>query len=136
MWEFSIHMIPTMIGFGTSIGFLVYVCTRLVCTKAPSSFHPRPHSPLDVERQFHAQMPTGFEPTVLSAIPTMRFNRDALVSTDDSQCAICLEEYEEEEVMRVMPRCKHKFHAACIDVWLPKHSTCPVCRLPLLSPSL
>ena len=30
-----------------------------------------------------------------------------------------------------MPKCGHNFHLSCIDVWLRKQSTCPVCRLPL-----
>ena len=30
-----------------------------------------------------------------------------------------------------MPTCHHYFHVVCIDVWLQKQSTCPICRLPL-----
>lgn len=30
-----------------------------------------------------------------------------------------------------MPKCGHNFHLSCIDVWLRKQSTCPVCRLSL-----
>ena len=47
------------------------------------------------------------------------------------RCSICLSEYEEKEVLRIIPKCGHSFHLSCIDVWLRKQSTCPVCRLPL-----
>lgn len=30
-----------------------------------------------------------------------------------------------------MPTCGHNFHLSCIDVWLQKQSTCPICRLSL-----
>ena len=44
------------------------------------------------------------------------------------ECAVCLAEYQEEEELKVLPACRHWFHAACIDTWLKKHTTCPVCR--------
>ena len=45
-----------------------------------------------------------------------------------NRCSICLGEYQEKEVLRIMPKCGHNFHLSCIDEWLRKHSTCPVCR--------
>ncbi|KAJ1272412.1 hypothetical protein BS78_06G200300 [Paspalum vaginatum] len=44
------------------------------------------------------------------------------------ECAICLAEFEEGEATRVLPQCGHAFHAACIDLWLRGHSSCPSCR--------
>lgn len=47
------------------------------------------------------------------------------------RCVICLAEYKEKELLRIIPKCGHTFHLSCIDMWLRKQSTCPVCRLSL-----
>ncbi|CAM0910414.1 unnamed protein product [Alopecurus aequalis] len=43
-------------------------------------------------------------------------------------CAVCLEELRERQLVRMLPSCKHYFHANCVDVWLLSRATCPVCR--------
>jgi len=48
------------------------------------------------------------------------------------RCVICLAEYEEKDVLRILPPCSHNFHMACIDLWLEQNTTCPVCRVSLL----
>ncbi|GKC13755.1 RING-H2 finger protein ATL7-like protein [Tanacetum coccineum] len=75
----------------------------------------------------------GLEPAMVAAIPTMKFDREAFGSMDDAQCTICLGEYQEKEVLRIMPKCGHSFHLSCIDLWLGKQSTCPVCRLSVIA---
>ncbi|KAL4314523.1 hypothetical protein AHAS_Ahas15G0093600 [Arachis hypogaea] len=50
-------------------------------------------------------------------------------------CVICLADYREREVLLIMPKCDHTFHLSCIDIWLRKQSTCPVCCLPLKNSS-
>lgn len=51
------------------------------------------------------------------------------------RCVICLADYKEKEALRIIPKCGHTFHRSCIDMWLRKQSTCPVCRLSLQNAS-
>uniref|UniRef100_A0A8C4X2G7 RING-type domain-containing protein n=1 Tax=Erpetoichthys calabaricus TaxID=27687 RepID=A0A8C4X2G7_ERPCA len=44
-----------------------------------------------------------------------------------STCTVCLAAYIRGDLIRSLP-CYHEFHANCIDRWLHRNSTCPVCR--------
>ncbi|KAI3804759.1 hypothetical protein L1987_26555 [Smallanthus sonchifolius] len=46
----------------------------------------------------------------------------------DSDCAICLQELKNREEGRELPKCRHVFHLKCIDEWLIRNGSCPVCR--------
>jgi hypothetical protein len=47
-------------------------------------------------------------------------------------CAICLDEFENKEKVRVLP-CKHRFHEDCLVPWLTeRHSSCPLCKFDVL----
>ena len=46
-----------------------------------------------------------------------------------AECAVCLAELRDGDAARALPRCGHRFHAACVDAWLRRrHTTCPLCR--------
>lgn len=47
------------------------------------------------------------------------------------ECAVCLNEFEDGETLRLLPICCHVFHTECIDAWLACRTTCPVCRAAL-----
>uniref|UniRef100_A0A0A9AMJ6 RING-type domain-containing protein n=1 Tax=Arundo donax TaxID=35708 RepID=A0A0A9AMJ6_ARUDO len=61
----------------------------------------------------------------------MKYDCEAFHSKDDAQCSICLGEYKEKEILRIIPTCHHNFHLTCLDVWLQKQTTCPICRISL-----
>lgn len=51
-----------------------------------------------------------------------------LPDPNDKTCSICLGEYQPKESVRTIPECNHYFHVGCIDEWLRKNPTCPLCR--------
>ncbi|XVE65587.1 hypothetical protein DITRI_Ditri08aG0012100 [Diplodiscus trichospermus] len=72
----------------------------------------------------------GLDASVLKSLPVFTFSSK---THPDSilECAVCLSEFEENESGRVLPKCKHRFHLECIDMWFHSHSTCPLCRTPV-----
>ncbi|KAL6876367.1 hypothetical protein ACP4OV_012939 [Aristida adscensionis] len=45
-----------------------------------------------------------------------------------TMCSVCLGAFEHGEMVRLLPLCLHLYHVECIDPWLAKRSSCPVCR--------
>ncbi|CAH8261176.1 unnamed protein product [Arabidopsis lyrata] len=67
----------------------------------------------------------GLSKSSIENIP-MFYNRSD--QQTKSSCSICLQDWEEGEVGRKLERCGHKFHMNCIDEWLLRQETCPICR--------
>ncbi|ONI05628.1 hypothetical protein PRUPE_5G015800 [Prunus persica] len=66
---------------------------------------------------------------VVESLPVKLFSKLQKHQYEEAaQCYICLVEYEEGDIMRVLP-CHHEFHKTCIDKWLKEiHRVCPLCR--------
>ncbi|KAJ2601773.1 hypothetical protein GGF39_001074 [Coemansia sp. RSA 1721] len=46
---------------------------------------------------------------------------------EDRMCAICLSDYEDGEILRLLP-CDHHMHQSCVDEWLHINKSCPLCK--------
>lgn len=82
---------------------------------------------------------TGLDEALIKSITVFRYKKgDGLV--EGTECAVCLNEFQEDESLRLLPKCCHAFHLPCIDAWLKSHSNCPLCRanvnpdIPILPP--
>ncbi|KAI3912779.1 hypothetical protein MKW98_005699 [Papaver atlanticum] len=64
-------------------------------------------------------------------ISTFKYKKEG----KDDECVICLSSYEDGQDVKQLSRCKHSFHASCIDMWLFSHSDCPICRTTVGPPS-
>ncbi|TKW07808.1 hypothetical protein SEVIR_7G331700v4 [Setaria viridis] len=150
----SSSMALPLAGFCCSVIFIVFVCSRLACALIRRRRARRSRRAPDLPQYAvsHYSYPVhvarhsvgsgaggGLDPAAVAAFPTRAFAatpRGSGASDDsseaDSQCIICLAEYEEKDVLRTLPYCGHDFHMACIDLWLEQNSTCPVCRISLL----
>lgn len=49
------------------------------------------------------------------------------IKTDDTVCAICLNNYQATDKILYLP-CKHHFHSECIEKWLLTNKSCPFCK--------
>ncbi|KAK1432366.1 hypothetical protein QVD17_09262 [Tagetes erecta] len=76
----------------------------------------------------------GLDSEVLETFPTFAYStvKGLKIGKGSLECAVCLNEFEDEETIRLIPKCDHVFHAECIDAWLEHHVTCPVCRSDLV----
>ncbi|KAL5569632.1 hypothetical protein UlMin_026207 [Ulmus minor] len=74
---------------------------------------------------------TGLRRSALRKIPIAVYGTSG-IKILDTDCTICLGEFENGDKVRVLPKCCHGFHVRCIDPWLASHSSCPTCRQSLL----
>ncbi|KAL1307499.1 NEP1-interacting protein 1 [Arachis ipaensis] len=69
---------------------------------------------------------TGMAQSVILNLPFQKFKSKKLMYM--SSCSICFQDFEDEELIRILPKCGHIFHLQCIDKWLIQQGSCPMCR--------
>ena len=54
-------------------------------------------------------------------------------TTSCTMCSICIDDFEDGEKIRILPKCRHGFHLECIKPWLiERQGCCPLCKTPVL----
>ncbi|GAV83245.1 zf-RING_2 domain-containing protein [Cephalotus follicularis] len=76
----------------------------------------------------------GLQQPIISSITVCKYKKgEGLIEGTD--CSVCLNEFQEDETLRLLPKCSHAFHIPCIDTWLRSHTNCPLCRAHIVSDS-
>ncbi|KAF8377334.1 hypothetical protein HHK36_030711 [Tetracentron sinense] len=69
----------------------------------------------------------GLQQSIINSITICKYKRgEGLI--EGTECSVCLNEFQEDETLRLLPKCSHAFHLPCIDTWLISHTNCPLCR--------
>ncbi|KAK1297848.1 RING-H2 finger protein ATL8 [Acorus calamus] len=97
-------------------------CCLVNNTQSPNNHH-HPNSIFEEEHPSIESESRGLPSATIKCIPTIPSNQSS-----NPECVVCQNEFTGNERVRYLNRCKHSFHIDCIDKWLRRHSTCPLCR--------
>lgn len=103
---FSIFLALFLPCVGMSAVFVVYICLLWFATNNRSSAPGKRISE------------KGLSASDLEKLP----KTSGKELTKGTECAVCLDEIEGEQLVRVVPGCNHSFHLQCADTWLSKHA--------------
>ncbi|PKH76664.1 hypothetical protein CRG98_050026, partial [Punica granatum] len=131
-------LVIAVIGILASAFLLVtyYTLVRRYCGRRRQHHQGNHHQVADdanigmvneANRQVNGSGASGLNESIIKSITVYKYQKgEGLV--DGTDCSVCLSEFEENESLRLMPKCNHAFHLPCIDKWLKSHSSCPLCR--------
>jgi len=67
----------------------------------------------------------GLDENIINSFPKTII--DDINKLKEKQCIICLEEFKKGDEQKTVP-CFHVFHSDCINKWLTKNNSCPICK--------
>lgn len=127
-FEFS-PLIVAVIGILASTFILVtyYTIISRLCRQRHNTNDPTEDDGNSELARISSSANSGLDEALIKSIRVCKYNKGGgLVEGHD--CSVCLIEFQENENLRLLPKCNHAFHLPCIDTWLKSHATCPLCR--------
>ncbi|KAJ7944110.1 RING/U-box superfamily protein [Quillaja saponaria] len=84
----------------------------------------------EVQNIFDIGGSKGLPGDSVEKIPKIRITTDNNfdASGEKVSCSVCLQDFQLGETVRSLPHCHHMFHLPCIDKWVLRHASCPLCR--------
>mmetsp|Transcript_11199 Transcript_11199/g.19647 ORF Transcript_11199/g.19647 Transcript_11199/m.19647 type:complete len:274 (-) Transcript_11199:51-872(-) len=70
----------------------------------------------------------GLRPAEIAALPCSVTQRSSSEANEDLECSICLCSFKLGDRVRRLDRCGHVFHRPCLDLWLLRCASCPLCK--------
>ncbi|KAK6929022.1 Zinc finger, RING-type [Dillenia turbinata] len=136
-------------SIGVSLGVLLliivitlasYICTRIYIPTGNSSHRTTTTTTTNTTttRLSATDLDTisidhGLDESTIMSYPKLLYSQVKIhkgnnIDPNTSCCSICLGDYKETDLLRLLPDCGHLFHVKCVDPWLRLHPTCPICR--------
>ncbi|XP_057799584.1 E3 ubiquitin-protein ligase ATL42-like [Salvia miltiorrhiza] len=120
----SMAVVLVVLSIMFSLTFLILAYAKFChgTGSGPSDLLQNPNGSVGTRARF-----SGVDKTTIESLPFFRFS-SLRGSKEGLECAVCLSRFEDTELLRLLPKCRHAFHISCIDTWLENHSSCPLCR--------
>ncbi|KVI01239.1 E3 ubiquitin-protein ligase ATL42-like [Cynara cardunculus var. scolymus] len=121
----SLAVVIGVLSIVFSLSILVLIYAK--CCRISSSIHQESFGNLLRTRSRFS----GIDKRIIESLPSFKFSM-LKGWKNGLECSVCLSAFEDVEILRLLPKCKHAFHINCIDQWLEKHSSCPLCRFKVI----
>ncbi|XP_044464183.1 E3 ubiquitin-protein ligase ATL42-like [Mangifera indica] len=119
----TVNVVIALLCIMCSFTFILIIYAKF-CHRPPSVDTNPPNNPTLITSTSRF---SGIDKKVIESLPFFKFS--SLKGLKQGlECSVCLAKFEDIEILRLLPKCKHAFHINCIDQWLEKHSSCPLCR--------
>ncbi|KAL6620827.1 hypothetical protein ACP70R_035966 [Stipagrostis hirtigluma subsp. patula] len=111
-----------------SLTFLLLMYAKFCHPSSPSPSLPTsiPTAAADANAA-QPQPAAGVPKPVIESLPFFRFAA-LRGARQGMECAVCLARFDDADLLRLLPRCRHAFHLDCVDRWLDSNASCPLCR--------
>ncbi|PHT98273.1 RING-H2 finger protein ATL70 [Capsicum chinense] len=129
-FEYAIGVSASIVLLFTTITMTSYFCTRSQSAELPPG-----------RLEHNCVLDIGIDEATLMSYPKLLYSEAKVnnyyndSSTASTCCSICLGDYKDNDMLRLLQDCGHLFHLKCVDPWLMLNPSCPICRTsPLPTP--